>query len=238
MRLFSDLTKCSLRATKGAVLDYYSYSPKVNGETASLPGAQQLGHAGQVAKNVLAELERTDQLCRGITAAQVDRRGEYLRQAALQNDPEAMVCYATTYELGPKYLSDSWFAYASRWQQEAPYFAQKALDLGQADILAPLIEALTPDDPNVFKTYRLSEAVKPNHQLAYALALLYQRVAPAEQLEQAQQDVSKLSEGLQRDELSAAQNTADGLWPIFANSSGDKRVTRPCPEFIFPEIPL
>jgi hypothetical protein len=236
MRLFSDLTKCNIRAAKVAVVDSYSFSPTADGGTAgSQQGTQELGQWGQVAKKALDELEASDQLCHGVTAAQINQRGEYLRQAALQNDPEAMVCYATSYELGPKYLSNEWFDYASRWKQEAPFFAQKALDLGQADILQPLIGAFTPDDPNTLKTYRLTEAVKPNQQLAYALALLYQRLVPADQRKRAHQDVAKLSIGLQPEELVAAKNTAESLWPRFAHSSGDKRVTRPCPTFIFPE---
>jgi hypothetical protein len=237
MRLFSDLTKCKNRVGKMAFLNYYSYSPKVDDGAVS-QDPEGLGQAGQIARKALDELDSTDQLCHGITTAQIDQRGEFLRQAALQNDPEAMVCYATSYELGPRYLSDAWFDYAERWQQEAADFAQKAFDLGQADILPPLIGALTPDDPDYFKTYRLSEVVKPNQQLAYALSLLYLRLVPPDQFEQARQQAARLSIGLQPEERAAAKSTADSLWPRFEQSRGDKRVTRPCPAFIFPEIPL
>ena len=238
MRLFSDLTKCKNRAAKMAFLNYYSFSPTVDDRTVVSQPADGLGPVRQAAKKSLDELDSTDELCHGITTAQTDQRGEYLRQAALQNDPEAMVCYATSYELGPRYLSDAWFDYASRWQQEAPYFAQKAFDAGQTDILLPLIGALAPDDPDSHKTYRLSEVVKPNQQLAYALALLYLRLVPTDQLEQARQQAAYLSRGLHPDELAEARSTTDSLWPRFAHSRGDKRATTPCPEFVFPEIPL
>lgn len=232
IRLFRDLRKCDLRRGALSVLNgVYYHRPGQTDAEYEKQVTQKLEHEPEL-KKALDQLNSTDNVCAGVSSDVIEARGEYLRKAALQNDPEAAVCYATSYELGPKYLSDAWFDYAARWQQEAPYFAQRALDAGQPGILAPLIDAYMPADPNTTKSYSLSEAVGPNPMLAYALSLLYTRLAHGGELQQAQNNLVALSSQLQSSQIADAQQLANALWPRFQQAGDPGQTLATCAEFL------
>jgi hypothetical protein len=232
LRLFRDLRTCDLRRGAQRALDgvYYHH-----------PGQDAAAYAGQIKqaiekepalKEALDQLDRSDALCAGMSAQQIGARGEYLRRAALQNDPGTMVCYLGSHELGPGYLSDAWFDYASRWQLEAPSMAQRALDAGEPGILALLIDAYLPDDPDARRMYALSEVFAPDPQLAYALSLVYARLAQGSELEQAQGVLARLSAVMQPGQIANARAQADALWPQFEQHSGSVRTLDPCHAFL------
>lgn len=232
LRLFKNLRTCDLRRGSQSVLDgvYYHHT-----------GQDSIAYAEQIRekiehepalKQALDQLDHSDALCDRMSAAQIGMRGEYLRRAALQNDPKATVCYLSSYELGPAYMSDAWFDYASRWQLDAPSMAQHALDAGEPGILALLIDAYLPDDPNVRRTYALSEVFSPDPQLAYALSLVYARLANGRDLEQAQSNLAQLATVLQPGQAAKARALADALWPQFEQSSSSAHLLEPCHEFL------
>ncbi len=232
MRLFRDLKKCALRPAKLGVLNRIYYHKPGQTDTEYAQQIEHLLEHEPAVKKALKMLDSTDALCKGISADVIEARSSYLRQAALQHDPEAMVCYATTYELGPKNLSNAWFDYVARWQHEAPYFAEQALEAGRPGILAVLIDAYMPGDLNRRIHYNLSEVVGPNPKLAYALSLLYVRLAHGADLQQAQENLVALSGRLQPSQLADAQAMADALWPRFEQATDQAKALEPCAEFL------
>lgn len=232
LRLFKDLRTCDLRRGSQSVLDGVYYHRAGQDSAAYAEQIRQKIEGEPALKQALDQLDRSDALCDGMSAKQIGTRGEYLRRAALQNDSEAMVCYLSSYELGPAYLSDAWFDYASRWQREAPSIAQQALDAGEPGILALLIDAYMPDDPSVRRAYALSEVFAPNPQLAYALSLVYADLANGSELDQARSNLARLSSILQPEQAVNARTLADALRPRFEQLRGSAPSLEPCPEFL------
>ena len=232
LRLFSDLRKCDLRLGAQTVLNGIYYRRPGQSEADYERQIQQMLERKPELQKALDSLAVTDALCEGIGANVVQSRGDYLRKAALQHDPEAMICYVSQYEIGADYLSDAWFDYVARWRDDAPYFAQQALEAGQAGILAPLIDAYMPVDATNDKSYALSEVLRPDPVLAYALSLIYARLAHGAELQQAQNDLLSLSNALDSSQLAIAQAKADALWPRFQQASNPQNTMAPCPEFL------
>lgn len=224
MRLFSDLTKCKNRNKLMAQVNHLSFPGGKNSANGGV------AHPELVDKN-LKYLNSTDSLCAGVKDDAIEARGDFLRQAALDGNSQAMVCYAkSTQEVGPDYLTNSWFDYADRWIQEAPYFAQQAFERGQADAIPLLIDAYVPEDPSSMKRYQFNELVSPDIKTAYGLALLYERLVPpasaasVEAGKMADLLKSKLSPGEQLE----AEKFADANWPNFEKSAGSEKNVDPC----------
>lgn len=232
MRLFSDLTKCRLRHRQMKMLNHFSF-PLSNDE--GKPVAQSPLSKSQIpwAEKALSQLDSTDTLCDGITSEEIDRRGDALREAALGGDTEAMVCYAASTDFGPPYLSDAWFDYVERWKGEAIPFALRAFDAGQSDVLLILIEGLTPRNANSATTYQFSELVEPDQPMAYSLSILYQRLVPQAETEDAAQRVKRLEAGLSAHQKTVAEAFADSAWPRFASSAGQEGNSVPCQKYIY-----
>ena len=220
MRLFSDLTKCKSREKKMSQVNHLSFPSKDNGEGIAHP---------QLVDKDLRDLEAADRLCKDISNTAIETRGDQLRQAALDGDAEAMVCYSmSTADVGPNYLTNSWFDYADRWIQEAPSFAQKAFEMGQADVIPLLIDAYTPSDPSSMKNYQFSELISPDAQKAYGLALLYKRLVPSSSIDAAESIASRLGANLSLGQRLSAQQFADATWPKFAQSAASEKNIGPC----------
>lgn len=232
LRLFKNLRTCDLRRGSQSVLDGVYYHRTGQDSAAYAEQIRQKIEHEPALKQALDQLDHSDALCDGMSAEQIGTRGEYLRRAALQNDPEAMVCYLSSYELGPAYLSEAWFDYASRWQLEAPSMAQRALDAGEPGILALLIDAYMPDDPNIRRMYALSEVYAPDPQLAYALSLVSARLAQGSELAQVQGNLTQLASILQPGQAAKARALADALWPRFEQHSSSAPSLEPCHEFL------
>lgn len=233
MRLFRDLQKCRSRLVSESRLNaiYYRLPGQTDAEYKQWI-MRESQHEPAILK-ALNQLDSTDTLCNGISDKIIWNSGLFLRQAALQNDPEAMVCYASSYELGqPKMFSDAWFDYAAQWKQDAPYVAQEALNAGQPGILKPLIEATLPRDPNDMYAFSLHEVVKSNPQIAYALALLYNRLVNEADHSNGKYDLAKLSSRLTPNQLADAQASADALWPRFQDANDNGASLVPCKEFL------
>lgn len=231
IRLFRDLNLCAYRESWQDNLRIIDRSP---GETeAEYAGniEQRLQANSPWLERALKRLDGTDKLCEGVDMDTILGRSRYLRQAALQNDPEAMICYAISYEFGPPYLSDAWFDYVATWKQEAPRIAQKALDAGLPGILAPLINAYLQDDPGTSKLYTLDQLIGPNPQSAYTLLLVYTRLAHGADLQNAQNQMAALSGKLPSDQLADARAMSDVLWPRFQEASAAGAPLTPCGEF-------
>jgi len=232
LRLFKDLRTCDLRRGSRSVLDGVYYHRPGQDDGAYAEQIRRKIEGEPALKQALDQLDRSDALCDAIGADRIGARGEYLRRAALQDDPEATLCYLSSYELGPAYLSDAWFDYAARWQREAPSLAQRALDAGEPGILTLLIDAYMPDDPSTRRAYALSEVFAPDPQMAYALSLVYVRLARGSELEQAQGNLARLSAALPPEGAAAARALADALWPRFEARGGSAASLEPCPEFL------
>ena len=232
MRLYKDLKKCDSRQASLSVLNGIYYHRAGQTDTEYEQQIRLKSQQEPEVKKALAQLDNTQALCDGIAPETITGSGEYLRDAALQNDPQGMVCYASSYELGPPYLSDAWFDYVARWRLEAPSIAQQALNAGEPGILAPLIEALMPDNPDGLKFFTLHEAVNPDPQMAYALLLVYARIAHGADLQHAQNNLRELATLLQTNQLADAQATADSLSPRFQQAISKGASLTPCPDFL------
>jgi hypothetical protein len=226
MRLFGDLQHCRSRSTASALLDFAAK----NKETPSFPEMRA------ATERVLNWLDVTDSLCNDVTAAQIDGRGEWLRDAALAGDDEAMVCYAMSpNDFGPPFLSAEWFDWTERWRNEAPAFVAQAFADGQADAIALLLDAYERPwsvDGIRMTTYQFGGLVAPDPQLAYAYALLNARIAPAASQRHAQALVDSARDGLSASQIAAAQTFADAEAPRFASAAGDPRSVFPCRDIL------
>jgi hypothetical protein len=178
----------------------------------------------------LAQLDASDALCEGVTPEQIDARGEELRRAAVRGDAAALVCYAeSTLSRSPKYLSNAWFDYVERWKVEAPEFARRAFDAGQANVIPILVDAYAPQIVDGRKSFEFSQLIAPDPRLAYAMTLLYARLVPEAEKGRVQASADGLAVGLTPNELDEAQRFVDREWPRFASQAGNVGNTEPCP---------
>lgn len=223
IRLFTDLEKCKKRQLQLRTVNLFKPQDDVAGAPT---GTSQMA---DLTKASLDALDATDALCRDVTNTQVETRGDNLRLAASLGDTEAMVCYAmTTLDSGPQYLSAEWFDYAQQWKIEAPSFVQRAFDAGQPDVLPLLIEAYAPQDNSIQKTFQYSDLVDPNQSMAYGLALLYEKLVPAESVQMASLQAKRLSAGLTEEQIRDAQSVAEAAAPQFAARARDAKNAIPC----------
>jgi hypothetical protein len=229
MRLYSDLTRCSSRAKQLRLVNHLSFPNQRSSEGVINPGAAEV-KITELTGKVLDKLDASDQFCEGVGEDKLERRGEILRQAALDGDPEAMVCYAmSTLDVGPKYLSDAWFDYAQRWSQEAPDFAIRAFDSGQADVIPLLIDAYAPNNADTLRQYQFSELVQPDPSMAYRLAVLFQRLSSkGVEARAAAAQVAVLRNNLSPAQISSADAFVNAMWPKFSASAGDAQGHVPC----------
>jgi hypothetical protein len=226
MRLFDDLTACSKRKRHMRGVNQLSFN-----RTERIQRFGPSTHNDKSIDQSLGALEVTDNLCEGITQEQIDMRGEALRRAALLGDPTALVCYAASVlYTGPEFLSDSWFAYAERWKSEAPEFARRAFDKGQANVVPLLLDAYMPQVGEGRKSFELSQLIAPNPQLAFALASLYARLVPESDMAAAQASAEGLRAGLTPKEIDAAEDFVLREWPRFESQAGSPKNLVPCPD--------
>ena len=116
-----------------------------------------LDQANSIAMTLLrhAELQR---LCAGLDETLLARGGQYLRQAALAGEPDAVVRYAAggTFAItgSNAYIATPEF---DQWRREAPAMVQRALEAGQPGAVLLMLEShstnyflpwLTPPDPD------------------------------------------------------------------------------------------
>lgn len=216
MRLFTDLQRCSARATAAQLL-------------AMTPTSSDAPTVGPI----LDRLDATDSLCAGITDAQIGKRGELLRDASLAGDASAMVCYAMSpNDFGPKFLSSEWLVYADRWRDEAPAFAAQAFASGQADVISLLFDAfdqrVSYTDGFSFTSYAFGGLVAPDAEAAYAYALLYEKVAPSTDATRAWRRVQSARAGLTSAQIEAAETFAAAQAPRFSSQAGSRENLLPC----------
>jgi hypothetical protein len=216
-RLFFDLQRCHARKTQMQMLDLYA-SPE-----------QPTSAKSEQAKRILDKLDVSDALCAGIAGDQIEQRGEWLREAALDGDAEAMVCYAAMpNDFGPSFLSDAWFDWMQRWRDEAPALVERADAAGQADVVALLRDAYT--EQIIFgeriSIYGISHLTAPDPVRAYAYALLYERLKPANSTRSFAE--TNLRPNLTPQQVAQGQGIADAAWPRFAVHVGDPAAALPC----------
>lgn len=218
MRLFKDLSRCNARRYHIQQINRLSLSKD----------STEIARPDIVAKD-LNDLDASDGLCKDVSAAAIDNRGEQLRQAAQDGDPEAMVCYSmSTVDSAPPYLSDSWFQYTQRWINEAPAFAQQAFAMGQADVIPVLIDAYAPPVPETMKNYDLAQVVEPDAAMAYGLALLYKQVAPASAMQSADNILEDLGKNVTEDQKRWANEFANSNIAKFENNASRSSAAAPC----------
>jgi hypothetical protein len=223
-RLFDDLTVCSEREKNMRWLSSRTFSRS--------EGIRRFGPSPFVDKSIeesLAQLDASDALCDGVTPEQIDARGEELRRAAMLGDAAALVCYAESpLNRSPKYLSNAWFDYVDRWKVEAPEFARRAFDAGQANVIPLLVDAYAPQNGEGGKSFEFGQLIAPDPRLAYAMTLLYARLVPEAEKGRVQASADGLGVGLTSNELDEAQRFVDREWPRFASQAGNIGNTEPC----------
>jgi hypothetical protein len=233
MRLVYDLQRCQYRdALSTSTL---AVADRMRAQAAPESAAQAESMSGYLSRD-LDHLDKLDALCAGITPGQIDARGEWLRLAAQEGDAQAMVCYAVApFDFGPTPMSDAWFDWAEQWRKDAPIFVARAFAAGQADVVPLLRDAY--DQGALLGDYRLtsyaySQLVSPDPMLAYAYALLYERVAPQSGLESARRIAQTARTGLSDDQIAQAQRFADEAWPRFAAQAGLRSNLIPCRKYV------
>lgn len=124
--------------------------------------AGRLDAADQAAMSNLWHLERM-QACTAVSDDLLARRGDYLRQAALAGEPEAMLRYAD----GQHFPMDARGVFADpgfeAWRREAPVMLQRALASGHPDAVLQnafarmsdfgYLASLVPDDMEQAQAY-------------------------------------------------------------------------------------
>ena len=222
MRLYRDLSQCAVRKAK------YEQVARL-----AFPGQSDVDASGVARPDIVNQnlhaLDASDALCKDIPDSAIASRGGQLLQAALDGDTSAMVCYSmSTQDRGPPFLSNQWFDYADQWAREAPFFAQKAFNAGQSDVIPLLIDAYTPNSPATMKNYQFSELTAPDARTAYGLALLYQRVAPTSSAEAASNMVADLGKALSAEDRQWGDSFSTSNFPRFASNAGDAANAAPC----------
>lgn len=228
MRLVYDLQRCKQREFMASFTTVVAN--RFRSEAGAATAKQMHDDNIQLERN-LDYLDKMDAFCAGITTAQIDRRGEWLHEAALDGDPEAMVCYANNpFDFGPKLLSDGWFDWAEQWRVDAPQFVAQAFGAGQADVI-PLLQDAYSDmriTDTRYTTYQFGQLMAPDPTLSYAYALLFERVVPQKYLPYAQRRATAAQQSLSTDQMAQAQAFADAESPRFAAQAGNRDNILPC----------
>jgi hypothetical protein len=222
MRLLMDLQRCSGRRNNVFMMNVLDDSLHTGHATGNETNA--------ALKPILDGLDATDLLCAGITPEQIDRRGDWLRTAALNGDPEAMVCYAAwPNDFGPKFLSDAWFDWMQNWSKEAPEMAAQANAAGQADVVALFQEAYAnnPITGQQNTMYPFGQLVQPDPILYVAYFDLYERLRPNSSGSARAAELAK-ELALTPAQIAQAQAFADAQWPRFAAHAGERNNVIPC----------
>ena len=234
MRLVYDLQRCRMRDAMSSVTDLVANRFRSEAGTVT---AKQTEEQNAELKGNLDYLDKMDALCTGITPEQIDRRGEWLREAASDGDPEAMVCYAANpFDFGPKPLSDAWFDWAEQWRTDAPQFVAQALSAGQADVIPLLQDAYSAGlqiTDTRYTTYPFGQLMTPDPTLAYTYTLLFEKVAPEKYLSSVQRMAIAAQESLNADQIAQAQAFADAEWPRFAAQAGNHDNILPCYQSLY-----
>lgn len=219
MRLFGDLNRCKNRKTLSTSLNFTTAD--------DMPGDKD-----GMTRSLLDKLDATDALCADVDEAWIDGRGEWLRDAAVAGDAEAMVCYALSpNDFGPAFMSDGWFDWAERWRDEAPQFAAQAFAAGQADAIQLLLDGATDNrlpDGTREVSFQFGGLVTPDPEAAYIYARLYAAVAPGTDLARANHRVASTRQALSADQVAQADMLVDEQAPRFAAQAGDRRNVFPC----------
>ncbi|MEO8672905.1 MAG: hypothetical protein ABI411_16415 [Tahibacter sp.] len=99
-------------------------------------------------EKTLARRRDADHRCAQLSAETIASAGEWLRQAALNGDADARLCYAMApNEWGPPLMTPAWQQWSARWQQEAPQQLRIALESGVPEAAAALSRMYTPYQP-------------------------------------------------------------------------------------------
>jgi hypothetical protein len=160
LRLQKDLDTC--RDARNAAAGYRS------GSVAPGKSVDELARIDRIQQRTLSDLRR----CEGVSRAQVLEAEDWLRQAALSGDPEAMLCNATFPAAGREdTLSPEWRRYTFRWRDEAPGMAERALFAGLPEA-AGVLAAMYSPVPDVSFSASIG-LIGDRPDLAYFYARIY-----------------------------------------------------------------